>query len=105
MWFRSLTKPCTSRIIVLTVSSEQTISMHELNQLKTETQDCSHSFFKTWNQTLLLAIGACRYVARQWLVNALERIPISIYYDWTNDAHVIPGTAYDRTQVRERYYI
>ena len=38
------------------------------------------------------------YVARQWLVNALERIPISIYYDWTNDAHVIPGTPYDRTQ-------
>jgi hypothetical protein len=22
------------------------------------------------------------FLARQWLVNALERIPISIYYDW-----------------------
>lgn len=38
------------------------------------------------------------YVARQWLVMALEKIPVSIVYDWTNDAHVIPGTPYDRTQ-------
>jgi hypothetical protein len=42
------------------------------------------------------------YVARQWLVNTLERIPVSIYYDYTNDGGTTP---YDRTQCEMNYGI
>jgi len=39
------------------------------------------------------------YVARQWLVNAMEGIPVSIYYDYLNDCSDggACNTAYDRT--------
>ena len=44
------------------------------------------------------------YVARQWLVNALERIPLSIYYDYTDDCSSKScTTAYDRTQAEMNY--
>jgi hypothetical protein len=42
------------------------------------------------------------YVARQWLVNALERIPLSIVYEYTNGGGDI-GTTYDRTQAEMNY--
>ena len=35
------------------------------------------------------------YIARQWLIHALDRIPMSIYYEWMNDGS---GTEYDKTQ-------
>jgi hypothetical protein len=36
------------------------------------------------------------YVARQWLVNALEGIPVSIYYEYTNDSN-------DQTNAESNY--
>jgi hypothetical protein len=42
------------------------------------------------------------YVARQWLVNALDRIPLSIVYEYTN-GDGDKGTAYDRTQAEMNY--
>ena len=42
------------------------------------------------------------YVARQWLMNAMQGIPVSIYYDWTNGPDD-KGTAYDRTQAEMNY--
>ena len=36
--------------------------------------------------------GQARFLARQWLVNALAGVPISIYYDWSDDC----DNPYDR---------
>ncbi|EDQ90724.1 uncharacterized protein MONBRDRAFT_24383 [Monosiga brevicollis MX1] len=75
---RALMKNYTSRDVPL-ISGEWGYSTCA-NATTQEPMICNHGAY-TGQNTLR---GQAKFLVRQWLINALESIPVSIYYDWRN---------------------